>query len=133
MRDLKALFTAIYTGLGILWPVTALAASQSLGDGLSLKTVAIAVLLSTLSGLTSLLHQMHKDLKEYGHIQHKWVYITEKMLGANTAGLLMLFITENKFDPNTQGGMIIVAAFGGILFLQNRLGSLMKKEPPNVQ
>lgn len=121
MRDLKSLFVAVKVALLIIWPVSAFAATQTLGLGLasvSLLSIAMTLLLSSLSGLTALLHHMKKDLERNGHINHLSLYISSKMFGSNTAGLLSLFWLEDRLDPNLQAGVIIIAAFGGTWFLE---------------
>lgn len=127
MRDKKFLITALWAVLAILWPVTAFAASQGLGDVVSAKTMASALLLAVLSGLTSLLYKMQKDLKEHGVIQRLWLYVSSKMMGSVTAGLVALFWTEGNYDANRQACIILLAAFGGIFFLEQSLSWITKK------
>lgn len=128
MRDTKAILTATWTLLAILWPVSAFAASQGLGEALTLKTIASALLLSVVSGLTSLLYKMQKDLKDHGHIQHLWLYVTSKMMGSVLAGLVALFWTEGDYDANKQAMFILAASFGGIVFLEQMLAKFNPKK-----
>ena len=120
MRDLKTLITCLNILVGAAWPLSAVAATQTFGTGLaelSFLSVFMALVISSLSGLTALLHHMKKDLEANGSINHLWLYVSSKMLGSNLAGLMTLFTTEGRFDANTQAGMIIVAAFAGLMVL----------------
>lgn len=120
LKDLLALKIFLY----ILWPVSAVAATVSLGSSvetISVVSVCVTLMMSSLSGLTALLHQMRKDLMETGEIKHLGLYVTSKMLGSNVAGLLTLFFTEKSMDPNYQVASIIVAAFGGTVVLEKAL------------
>jgi hypothetical protein len=130
MRDLKPLFTVLNVAMCILWPLTAAAATESFGAsmaGVQLLSIIMALMISSLSGLTALLHHMKKDLERYGSIKYLGLYISSKMLGSNVAGLMTLFWTNSKFDANMQAGMIIVAAFGGTWFLEQMLNKVTDK------
>lgn len=139
MRDLKQLFTVGYVALWVLWPISAVAATQSFGENISalnLLSILMTLMISSLSGLTALLHHMKQDLETKGAIKNLGLYISSKLLGSNVAGLTMLFWTEGKFSANTQAGLIIIAAFGGTWFLERVLVHLTdkvapKKEKPN--
>ena len=133
MRDLKPLFTTGYVSLCLLWPISALAATQSFGDnisGLNLLSILMTLMISSLSGLTALLHHMKQDLEKNGAIKNLGLYISSKILGSNVAGLAMLFWTEGAVNPNTQAGLIIIAAFGGTWFLERVLIHLTDKVAP---
>jgi predicted membrane-bound spermidine synthase len=136
MLDLKPLFTTINVALWVLWPISAVAATQSFGEnisGLNLLSILMTMMISSLSGLTALLHHMKQDLERNGTIKNLGLYISSKMLGSNVAGLAMLFWTEGGFNPNTQAGLIIIAAFGGTWFLERVLAHLIDKVAPKKE
>lgn len=133
MRELKPLFTCLNVAAWILWPLSAVAATQSFGaslSGLSVLSILMALMISSLSGLTALLHHMKQDLERHGEIKNLGLYISSKMFGSNTAGLMTLFWTESRFDPNIQAGLVIVAAFGGTWFLERVLLHFADKVAP---
>lgn len=136
MRDLKQLFTGLYVAMWILWPISALAATETFGTGLSalsVLSILMALLISSLSGLTALLHHMKQDLEKHGSIKNLGLYISSKMLGSNLAGLAMFFWTESRFEANTQAGLVIIAAFGGTWFLERVLIHLTDKVAPKKE
>lgn len=133
MRDLKPLFTSLNVALWVLWPLSAAAAGQSFGAGLaqlSILSILMTLIISSLSGLTALLHHMKQDLEKHGVIVNLGLYISSKMLGSNVAGLATYFWTESRFDANTQAGLVIIAAFGGTWFLERVLIYLTDKVAP---
>lgn len=129
MREVKPALTAIKIMLIVLWPISATAAQVSFGTGVvatvSLLSISVTLLLSTLSGLTSLLRQMLKDVKETGVIEHRALYIASNLLSSNTAGLLTLFLSEGRLDPNLQAGVIIMASLGGAVVLDRSVQALL--------
>jgi hypothetical protein len=130
MRDLKPLFTALNVAMCVLWPLTAAAATESFGSsmaGVQLLSILMTLMISSLSGLTALLHHMKKDLERHGSIKYLGLYISSKMLGSNVAGLMTLFWTNTRFDANMQAGLIIVAAFGGTWLLEQVLNRATDK------
>jgi len=131
--ELKTLCTCINIALWFLWPVSAWAATKTLGNtvaGLDVLSILMTLVISLLSGLTSLLHSMKSDIEKTGEIKHVWLYVCSKMLGSTTAGLMVLFWTEGRLDPNMQAGVIIIAAFGGTWFLERALVRFMDKVAP---
>lgn len=137
MRDLKSVITCFNILLGAAWPLSAVAATQTFSSGmaeLSFLSIFMTLVVSSLSGLTALLHHMKKDLEASGGIKHIKLYVSSKMLGSNLAGLLTLFTTDGRFDANTQASMIIIAAFAGTLLLDKVAATYVNtKGAPDVQ
>jgi hypothetical protein len=122
MRDTLFAFKII---LGVLWPVTTYAANLSFGSGMIVAdpwAIAMALILSSMAGLTALLSQMKKDYEANGKIDRLWLYISAKMSGSNVAGLAAYFGADSlNFGSSQTAAAIIVAAFGGTWALERVL------------
>jgi hypothetical protein len=128
VKDIGTFVLALKMILALMWPMSAAAAQASFGASIvsmSLLSISVTLLLSTLSGLTSLLRQMLKDLKHKKRIDHMGLYVASNLLASNTVGLLALFMSEGRFDHNYQAGVIIVASFGGAVVLERGVQGLL--------
>ena len=96
-----------------------------------LLAVLMTLTLSTLSGVTALLHTMKQEYEKNGAIQHLWLLVTSKLFGSNTAGLLMFFCGESLgLDDAKQAMAIILASFGGTWFIERLLQFATNKYIP---
>lgn len=120
--------------LAVLWPTCAWAAASTFGTSMtSIPALAVlmTVILSTLSGVTALLHAMKQEYETSGVIAHLWLLVTSKLFGSNTAGLLMFFLAESMGMEDAKEAMaIIVAAFGGTWFIERVLQAFTNKIAP---
>lgn len=133
-KELKQTLIAAKVALMILWPTCAWAAAITFGQAMAsipLLAILMTLTLSTLSGVTALLHAMKQEYEKNGHIEQLWLLITSKLAGSNTAGLLMFFFAESLgFDDAKQAMAIIIAAFGGTWFLERALQFFASKTLP---
>lgn len=119
---MKNAFNQLYwtalTILCVLWPVSAYATQLSFDQELAqvpLLSLLMTLVLSTLMGATSLLHAMrHEYIKNNGVIHQLWLFVSSRMLGSNSAGLLMFFGPDVPY----KAGCIMLAAFLGTVFLE---------------
>lgn len=133
-KELKQMLLAAKVALVILWPTCAWAAAITFGQSMTsipLLAVLMTLTLSTLSGVTALLHAMKQEYEKSGQIDRLWLLITSKLFGSNTAGLLMFFFGESiGFDDAKQAMAIIVASFGGTWFIERALQYFTNKTLP---
>jgi hypothetical protein len=125
----RDLYRALYAALGLIWPISVLAANQTFGAAMAqidMLGVLMTLMLASLSGLTALLSHMKKDYEAHGKIDRLWLYVASKMAGSNLAGLLVYFYAPEKYglSPGGTATTIIVAAFGGTWLLERALTML---------
>lgn len=128
MSETKQVFWVLNVAMFVLWPISAAAAQLSFGDSIvamSWLSIMITLLLSSLSGLTSLLRKVEADLIDHGEIKHLSLYVTSKIMASNMSGLLALFLSEGRLDHNYQAGVIIIASYGGVVILENSLNKAL--------
>jgi hypothetical protein len=132
MRDICL---AVQVALYMMWPLTAYAANEAFGTAMfktNLLAIAMALILSTMSGLTALLAQMKRDYEAHGKIDRLWLYISSKMSGSNVAGVAMLFGADWLNLPSSATACaIIIAAFGGTWALERVLAAASDKWFPS--
>lgn len=130
----QALFAAKAV-LFLLWPLTATAATITFGEKLAaipLLAILMTLLLSTLSGVTALLHAMKQEYEKTREIDRLWLFVSSKLLGSNVAGLLMFFGGETYNLADTAlAAAIILAAFGGGPLIERALRFLADKYMPS--
>lgn len=116
------LIIAVKALLWMLWPATAIAATSIYGsaDGkVTIAEICVTVLISALSGTTSLLYRMHRQLEQTGELAYVWMLATSHMSGAVVAGLFMFFLTEAQgLGDLNQVVAVIPASFGGVFLLE---------------
>lgn len=136
-KETKQTLVAAQVALMVLWPTCAWAAAITFGESMAkipLLAVLMTLTLSTLSGVTALLHAMKQEYEKNGQVAQLWLLITSKLAGSNTAGLLMFFLAETLgFDDAKQAMAIIVAAFGGTWFLERVLQFFTSKHLPEAK
>lgn len=136
-KELKQILFAAKVALMVLWPTCAWAAAITFGESMAnipLLAVLMTVTLSTLSGVTALLHAMKQEYEKTGQIAQLWLLITSKLTGSNIAGLFMFFLAESLgFDDAKQAMAIIIAAFGGTWFLERALQFVTNKNLPELK
>jgi hypothetical protein len=132
---MRELYFVLKVAMWMLWPLTAFAANASFGSALfktDPQAISMALMLSSLSGLTALLSQMKKDYEAHGKIDRLWLYVTSKMLGSNTAGLMMYFGSDYfELNNSATACAIIIAAFGGTWALERVLAYAADKWFPS--
>lgn len=130
-KELKRALFVTQGTLAVLWPTCAWAAAITFGNTMTnipALAILMTVILSTLSGITSLLHSMKQEYETAGAIPHLWLLVASKLFGSNTAGLLMFFMAESLGLEDAKEAMaIIVAAFGGTWFIERVLQSFTNK------
>lgn len=123
--------------LALLWPVSAYAATLTLGAQMAqtpMLDLLMTLVLSILSGTTALLHAMIEQYKQTDTIPRLPLFVASKMLGSVLAGLLMFFGAGARgWDPGTQAGAIILASFGGTWFIQRVLQWAVNKFAPEAK
>lgn len=121
-RELGQILMATKLAVFVLWPVSAYAAQIAFGEALAttqLLSILMTMLLSTVMGATAMLHAMIAEYKIKDRIDHIWLFVSCHILSSNTAGLLMFFSADSLGVPNSwMAGAIMLASFGGILFIQ---------------
>lgn len=113
-------------------PTLPLAPLPPVSFGASLRNIdlfglLLAVVLSSLSGLTALLNHMRREYLEHGKIDNIWLFVTSKITGSNLAGLIVFFYAP-EHQSLTTGNiavLIILAAFGGTWFVERLLQALV--------
>jgi hypothetical protein len=117
-----------------MWPITATAASITFGEKLTsipALSILMTLLLSTLSGVTSLLNAMKREYEQNKTIDRLWLFISSKLLGSNLAGLLAFLGSEYWGVPDTAIAIaIILAAFGGGPLIERGLNKYADKYLP---
>jgi hypothetical protein len=115
--EIKQGILAAQVVLCLLWPLTATAASITFGDKMTtipVLAVVMTLLLSTLAGVTALLHALKKEYEENNRIDRLWLFVTSKLFGSNMAGMLMFFGAEYwDMSEAAEAAAICLAAFGG--------------------
>lgn len=133
-KELKQMLFATKVALVILWPTCAWAAAITFGQSMSSippLAVLMTIVLSTLSGITALLHAMKQEYEKNAAIARLWLLIASKLFGSNMAGLLMFFFGESLgLDDAKQAMAIIAAAFGGTWFIERVLQSFTNTIAP---
>lgn len=123
--------------LAMLWPVSAWAATLTLGAQMAqtpLLDLAMTLVLSILSGITALLHAMIEQYKQSDTIPRLPLFVSSRMFGSVLAGLLMFFGSSTRgWDPGTQVCAIILASFGGTWFIQRVLQFFVNKYTPEAK
>lgn len=137
MNYIKNLFLFFKLTLAVLWPTTIYAAQMTLGENLAAippSSILITMLLSTLSGLTSLLNRLKKEYEEHGDVKNIRLFIASNLMGSNLAGLLAFLATSHmNTDVTLQAGAIILAAFGGVWVIEKVVVSLTEKFFPEPE
>lgn len=133
-KELKQALIATKVMLMILWPTCAWAAAITFGESMaSIPPLAILMTLtiSTLSGVTALLHAMKQEYEKHGAIQRMWLLVSSKLFGSNTAGLAMFFAcVELRRSDAEMALAIIIASFGGTWLLERALQFFANKTMP---
>jgi uncharacterized membrane protein len=136
-KELKQPFVLVTAALIILWPISAIAATITFGSQLAqipLLAILMTCLLSTLSGVTALLHAMKQEYERAGDIPRLWLFVSSKMFGSNVAGILMFFVAEGyQLTDAWQAASIILAAFGGGPLVERAVFSFANKYLPEVK
>jgi hypothetical protein len=136
-RELKQVLWASKIAVTLLWPVSAWAATLTFGAQMAtipMLDVLMTLVLSILSGTTSLLHAMKQEYERNGAIPRIGLFVASKMFGSILAGLLMFFCAEAwDWPENYQAAAIIVAAFGGTIFVEGVFKAAMKRNLPESQ
>lgn len=135
MKDqLSQAALAAKVALLILWPITATAATITFGERMAdIPPLAIlmTLMLSTLSGVTALLHAMKKEFESNAEIGHLWLFVSSKLLGSNMAGLMMFFGAEYYgFADTAEAAAICLAAFGGGPLIERAIAFFANKYIP---
>lgn len=117
-----------------LWPITTLAATQSLGDalyGIGLRDWISLLLLTNVSGLVALLTRVRKSLEAVALMARGqtvdaadiqlvpwWFFALVHMLGAMFVGALMFFVAE-YWDWNSyiEAPAIALTSWGGAKYV----------------
>lgn len=135
-KELAQAMVAAKTALLLLWPVSAWASAIVFGEKMAqipLLAVLMTVILSTLSGVTALLHAMKQEYEAHGEIPRLWLFVASKMLGSNVAGMLMFFGAETwNFSDTMEAGAIILAGFGGTWTIERALQFFTNKYAPEA-
>lgn len=135
-KELKQALVVSKVTLALLWPTVAWASAITFGESMAsipLLAILMTFTLSTLSGVTGLLHAMKQEYEKKGAIDRLWLLIFLKLFGSNTAGVAMFFIAESAgMDDAKQAVAIIVASFGGTWFLERLLQFLPSKATPTT-
>lgn len=105
-----------------LWPFSAYAAQLSFGEELAsipALSLVMTFILSSLLGITAVLHAMTKELETKGKIEHAWLFVTARMFGSISAGLMMFFYSDTLSVPTGYKALAIMgAAFSGTILIQ---------------
>ena len=133
-KELKQAIMAAKLGLCLLWPLTATAATITFGERMTAipaLAIVMTLLLSTLSGVTALLHAMKKEYEQNKQVDRLWLFVSSKLLGSNLAGLLMFFGAEHfGMAETTEAAAICLAAFGGGPLIERALAFFADKYMP---
>lgn len=136
-KELKQVLWVAKLTVGLLWPVSAWAATLTFGAQMAnipLLDVLMTLVLAILSGITSLLHAMKQEYERNGAIPHIGLFVTSKLFGSVVAGLLMFFCAEAwDWPENYQAAAIILAGFGGTLFIERIYKAAMSRHLPEGQ
>jgi hypothetical protein len=123
--DARLLLLGAKLTIWTMWPLTAWAASITFGERMAaipLLAILMTAMLSTLSGVTALLHKMKQEYEKSGEIQRLWLFISSNLLGSNVAGLLCFFAAESYNVTDTmEAAAIVLAAFGGTWLIERAL------------
>jgi hypothetical protein len=94
--------------------------------------VVMTLILSNLCGVTALLHALKKEYEQGRSIDRLWLFVSCKLLGSNTAGLMMFFGAEYWSLPDMgEAAAICLAAFGGGPLIERAVGFFADKYMPN--
>lgn len=122
---MREFFLALKIAMIVMWPLTAYAAEMSFGSAMLQSdplAIVMALILSSMSGLSALLAQMKKDYEANGKIDRLWLYVSAKMSGSNVSGLCAYFVaTYYNIGSSATAAGIIIAAFGGTWALERAL------------
>lgn len=133
-KELKQALWVANIALILLWPVSAWAATITFGAQMAaipLLDVLMTLVLSILSGVTSLLHAMKQEYEKHGEIQRLGLFVASKLFGSIVAGLLTFFCAEAwQWSENYQAAAIIMAGFGGTWLIERALQSFVSRHFP---
>lgn len=125
--DTRDMLNMMRTVLLVAWPVSAFAATQSLGNALtsiSSSDWASLVTLSFISGLVALLYRVRKSLEAAAaHNKNDdadlqlipwWIFAAAHMAGAMFVGALLFFLCEwLGVNPFLEAAVIALASWSG--------------------
>lgn len=133
-KELKQLACAVT--LALLWPASAWAATRAFGDDLAnipLMSIVGTVVLSTVLGVTALLHWMIDQYDQHETIPRLWLQVASRMLSSNAAGLLAFAVMEaGDWPTGYKAGAIMLASFGGAVTIQRALQFVANKYVPET-
>lgn len=105
-----------------LWPFSAYAAQISFGEELAnipALSLLMTLILSSLMGITSVLHAMTEEYKTHDKIDRIWLFVSSKMFGSVSAGFMMFFGSDSLAIPTGYKALAIAgAAFGGTMLIK---------------
>lgn len=135
--DLKQLLVAFQFVAAAFWPMSAWAATLAFGEQIaneSILSILMTLMLSTLVGITALLHAMKKEYEKQGEIKRIWLFMASNLAGSNTAGLFVFFGADSWGIPTgAKAVAIMAAAYGGNWFIERAVQSFANKTVPEVK
>jgi hypothetical protein len=121
-KDITASLLATKLITLTLWPVSAYAAQLTFGEELAkipVLSFLMTFILSSLLGITAVLHTMLKELQTNGQIKYVWLSISARMFGSISAGLMMFFYSDTLSIPLGYKALAIMgAAFSGTVLIE---------------
>jgi hypothetical protein len=135
---MRSRFQLIQPLVFALWATSAYAAArESFGSSLaSIPPMAIAMtlLISSLSGLASLLAQLKKDYQLQGEVPRLGLYVASKLTGSNVVGLAAFFYCEYKqWDPFLEALSIMGASYAGTMLAERAIAVYIDAKFPVKQ
>lgn len=132
MTNKKTLMARTQTAVLILWPTSVMAAAnvaqQDPFHGITWTMIAVLLLMSTASGLTSLLLRLYllASKSSSPEINMQWLLVSSHMAAAWLAGMLAFGMSKH-FDSTFWETMIavILTSFAGAQFIEKLLASRM--------